>query len=426
MENMINPFFWVVVVATALSGFFSLAGYSLRAFRRVGFGDESNKKRHRRLELLERNLTPLKLTASFCRAVCNLVLVIGMLYMVNPPPGDMDMGRTIMAIVAASGVIAIFGVAIPHTWSAIAGERILNATLEVLLFFRYLLYPIIMIMQSLDLPVRRLAGMRENQSEADTIKQEILQAATDGAAEGTVASQEVEMIASVIEFGDRQAGSIMTPRTDIFALALETHWVQACKEIVTAGHSRVPVFSGDLDNIVGILYAKDLLGYIESAEPVELRSIMRKPYFVPESKSLKDLLQEFKTRRIHFSVVLDEFGGTAGVVTIEDILEEIVGEIDDEYDRAEPALMHRIDEKLAEVDGRMYIEDLNLAMGLTIPQDRDYMTVAGMVFSELGYIPKAGENVDAYGARFTVVGADERKITRLRVEKLPDEANDQD
>jgi putative hemolysin len=267
-------------------------------------------------------------------------------------------------------------------------------------------------------PIRRLAGLRDGQ-EQDQARQEILQAATEGAAEGQVEHEEVQMIASVIGFADRRAGEVMTPRTDVFALPVETTWAAACKAVYEGGQSRVPVYQDDLDNIIGVLYAKDLLHYVEQAKPPILRAIMRKAFFVPETKPLDDLLREFRARKVHMAVVLDEYGGTAGVVSIEDVLEEIVGEIHDEYDLAEPALMHRLDELSAEVDGRMYIDDLNAAMKLAVPENQDYVTVAGMVFSELGYIPHAGETLESHGARFTVLAADERKITKLKVEKLP-------
>jgi CBS domain containing-hemolysin-like protein len=185
--------------------------------------------------------------------------------------------------------------------------------------------------------------------------------------------------------------------------------------LVSAGHSRIPIHDGDIDNIIGVLHVKDLL-QAEDADHVDLRRLMRKPLFVPETKRLDDLLREFKARKVHMAIVLDEYGGTAGLVTVEDLIEEIVGDISDEYDRPESALMKRVDEHSAEVDGRMYVDDLNDALGLELPEDEDYDTVAGLVFSELGYIPPVGEKLTAYGVTFTVQAADDRKIIRLRVD----------
>ena len=179
-----------------------------------------------------------------------------------------------------------------------------------------------------------------------------------------------------------------------------------------AGHYRM------LDHITGILYAKGLLQLADDNKAADLRSIMRKPFFVPETKLLDTLLREFRSRKVHIAVILDEYGGTAGLVTIEDVLEEIVGEITDEYDQAEPEMIDRRDKKTAEIDGRLYIDDLNDALGLEIPEDEGYDTAAGFVFSQLGYIPAVGEELISHGAKFTVLDADERKISRLRVESL--------
>jgi magnesium and cobalt exporter, CNNM family len=220
-----------------------------------------------------------------------------------------------------------------------------------------------------------------------------------------------------MELGETRAGEIMTPRTDIFALAAETPWEDACGQVIEAGHTRVPVYDGDIDNIVGVLYAKDLLAHVIKKETHSLREVMRKPYFVPETKPLDDLLREFQARKVHLAVALDEYGGTSGVVTIEDVLEEIVGDITDEYDEVAPELLLRLDDQVVEADGRLHIDELNDEMHLGIPEDEDYDTVAGLVYTELGYIPITGETLSAHGARFTVLDADDRKIIRLRVER---------
>ena len=411
---------WLAIVATLLSGFFGLNNFALRALRRARLEEAFSGPRGKvKLELLDRHLRALQLTASLGRALANLVLVVAILYLFDPVREAMGrFNRALLATAAAGVIIAIFGVGIPHAWASHAGEKVIRASLPLMMLFRYLFYPFIAMMQAMDVPIRRLAGVISEEDEnAEHAKQEILQAATEGRAEGAFGLDEVKMIASVIEFGHIQAGKIMTPRTDIFALPVEMTAQEAAAKVMEGGHSRVPVYEGDLDNIIGILYAKDLLGQV-GKDGGDLRRIMRKPFFVPETKPLSDLLKEFKTRRVHLSIVLDEYGGTAGLVSIEDIVEEIIGDIADEYDIPEPALMNRIDEKTAEVDGRLYIDDLNEAMGLEIPEDADYDTIAGLIFSELGYIPPAGEVLEAYGARYTVLAADERKITKVRVEKL--------
>ena len=408
----------VAIAAAALSSFFALASYCLREHRRVQFeGTFGHRPSSRRtLALLTKHMTAMRLTASLSRALANTVLVVAIIWVLG---WQKSLAGAAQAVVTAGAIIAIFGVAIPHGWADHDQQKVLAIVFWPVLICRYILYPVIAIMQAFDLPIRRLVGdTSAERTNSDRAKQEILQVASEGLAEGEVANEEVEMIESVIEFGQTQAAEIMTPRTDVFALPGDMSWPEACQKVTQAGHTRVPVFETNLDNIIGILYAKDLLGYTTDEKPSNLRQIMRKTYFIPESKLLNELLKEFKSRKVHLAVVLDEYGGTAGLVTIEDVLEEIVGDISDEYDAATTPLLRRIDEKTAEVEGRMYIDDLNDAMGLNVPEDAGYETVAGMVFSELGFIPSVGEKLHSHNARFTVLSADERKINRLRVELL--------
>ena len=417
--------FWVALAATALSCFFAIASYSFRAYRRGQLEEKLNGPAGRKHpSSVIRQLRALRLTASFYRAMANLVLVVALVYLFDAP--HHGYGRLAAALGVAAGIVAVFGVGIPHAWATHAGDRMFRVTFYILSGLRYALYPVSAIMEAFDLPVRRLVGVRdESGKRGDAAKQEILQAATEGQAEGAVNADEVEMIESVIRFGDRLAGEIMTPRTDCFALAAATPWNDAIAKIVEAGHTRVPVYEGDIDNIIGIVYAKDMLRHAGQMSLPPLRNILRKCYFVPETKLLDDLLREFKARKVHLAVVLDEYGGTAGLVTIEDVIEEIVGDISDEYDIASPGLMKRLDDASAEVDGRLPIEDLNDAMKLDIPKHEGYDTVAGLAFSELGYIPKAGEKFETSGARFTILAADERRITRLRVDRLQQEHTDE-
>ena len=357
------------------------------------------------------------------RSVFNLSLLAALVGLIGPGRG---WAGTLAAVGVAAAIIAVVGVAIPHAWGHYAGARVLVATSGVLLVLRTVLWPVAVGLRAVDWPVRRLTGAPEpanHNGEAggealeDAVKAEILQVASEGQAEGAVDKAEMEMIESVIEFGDRRAAEIMTPRTDIVALPAGASAEEIRQTIVQHGHTRIPVHDGDIDNIIGILHAKDLLA-ADDLSRIELRKIMRKPFFVPETKQLDDLLREMRARKMHMAIVLDEYGGTAGMVTIEDAIEEIVGEISDEYDMPESPLLKRIDERSIEVDGRMHVEDLNDAAGLALSEDDDYDTVAGFVFSELGYIPPVGEKLTAGGATFTVMAADDRRIIRLKVEDL--------
>lgn len=421
----LEPEFWIVCVAAGCSMFFALVSFALRDFSRAKLeevftaGKESKGKG--RLELLDSQLKPLQLTLALCRSLGNLVLVIAIVAMFVKTGASTY--KFLAAAIWSGAIIAVVGVGIPHAWANYAGERVLSGTFWILIGLRYFLFPIVIVMQAFDLPIRRLSGQVDENSESEeSAKQEILQAAADGAAEGLVDDDEVEMIESVIEFSDTDAAEIMTPRTDIFALPIDTPWMEAVSKIHEAGHTRVPIYENNLDNITGIIYAKDLLRYIITGKPPEnLLSLSRKPFFVPESKPLDDLLREFKSRKVHIAVVLDEYGGTAGLVSIEDVIEEIVGDISDEYDDPEDDAVRMINETTVEAEGRLRIDELNDLLELKLPEDEDYDTVAGFVVAELGYIPAIGEIITATDAKFTVMESDERKISRLRIEKLDNE-----
>jgi len=414
-----------VAASAALSCFFALVSYSLRVWRRAALDEVFVGPRGKeKLELLEKNLPALRWTMSFCRSLANLVLVIGLMQAFGVFAG---VGWALAgAVVVALAIIGVFSIAIPQVWASYAGEKVLRATLGTQMVVRYIFYPVAALMGIFDLPIRRLIGVTTDEDEnGEAAKAEILQAASEGAAEGAVDAEEVDMIESVMEFGDTRAAEIMTPRTELLAIPADMAWQAAAEQIVVAGHTRVPVYERDMDNIIGVLYAKDLLQLATRDKDLPLREIMRKPFFVPETKPLDDLLRDFKRLKVHIAIILDEYGGTAGICTIEDLLEQIVGEISDEYDHDEPEEMKRLSDTVVEIDSRMYVDDLNDALGLDLPEDEDYDTVAGFVFFALGYIPQVGETVEAHGARFSVLAADERKIIRLRVERLDKPAEGQ-
>jgi CBS domain containing-hemolysin-like protein len=231
-----------------------------------------------------------------------------------------------------------------------------------------------------------------------------------------------EMIESVLKFRDVSVAEVMTPRTDMVMVEASATLPEAEQLAMEEGYSRLPVFKENRDNIVGVLYVKDLLQPPGAEEAhITVADIMREPYFIPETKPVVQLLREMRNEKIHIALVLDEYGGTAGLVTIEDILEEIVGEIQDEYDTEALPFLHLIDEHTAELDARVHIDEFNEALDVHIPESDDYETVGGFLFSSLGRIPKPGETLHHQNILFKVLSADERRIKRLRVEIQPEE-----
>jgi putative hemolysin len=220
----------------------------------------------------------------------------------------------------------------------------------------------------------------------------------------------------VLELGERRVHEVMVPRTDIVALDVEAPLDETVDTIVRVGHSRIPVYEEAIDNIVGILYAKDLLPYLKGPDTApNLRKLLRAPLFVPESMLVDDLLHSLQRRKVHIAVVLDEYGGTAGLVTIEDLIEEIVGEIQDEYDTEEPMIV-ALSETEARVDGRANIDDLTDHFEIDLDgEDREeYDTVGGLIYHRIGGIPKVGDTVEVDGAlTLTVESTDGRRVGKV-------------
>jgi CBS domain containing-hemolysin-like protein len=235
--------------------------------------------------------------------------------------------------------------------------------------------------------------------------------------EGMVEAEEEQMISGVFEFRERVAREVMTPRRDIVGVPLGASREEVIELITREGHSRLPVYDGSLDTIVGVLLAKDVLRHLGSGEAGEfdLRRIVREPYFVPDTKPISELLAEFRTKNIHLAIVLDEFGGTEGLVTLEDLLEEIVGDIYDEYDRPEPEDFEVTAEGDVLIDGRASIGEVNERLGLDLPEE-DFDTIGGYIFGELGRVPVPGDVVSLNGSgELRVEETQERRVTRVRL-----------
>lgn len=262
--------------------------------------------------------------------------------------------------------------------------------------------------------VRWIAGLfRGRRALTEEDLQEIIDA---GEESGLINQEENEMIRSIFSLRDTVVREIMVPRTDMACVELTSSIRDLLEAIIECGHSRIPVYEGTVDNIVGVVYAKDLLRYWGGDDnTLSIARIMRHPYFVPESKNLEELLQEFRKKRVHMAVVIDEYGGTSGLVTIEDLLEEIVGDIQDEYDQEEEFLVEQPDGTLL-VDGRLPVEELEDLFGVSIEREK-FDTVAGLIYHVLGRIPSPGDRFDLEGIDFTIVDADARKVRTVRISR---------
>lgn len=262
---------------------------------------------------------------------------------------------------------------------------------------------------------KRLSDRRKNVTEEDI--RELMDA---GEEKGVIEGSQKDMINNIFEFGDMTAEDIMTPRTEAEALDVNDDTVQdALRIAVEEGFSRVPVFEEDIDHVVGVLYVKDLLPYVGKPLPeaLTLRSLMRDAHFIPGTKNCQDLLTEMAEKHVQLAMVVDEYGGLAGIVSMEDLLESIVGSIQDEYDHEEDEVKQRADNSF-EIDGAMAIDEVGELLGIAFPEG-DYETLAGFLIDQLGRIPSADEQaqLEYQNFEFTILQMDERRVELVHIRK---------
>ena len=315
---------------------------------------------------------------------------------------------------------------LPWSVSRIGAARFIYNGWPLWRFVGRMARPLVWSAYLVDLLLHRILGRGDQRAYEESIEEEIRTIVSEGHREGLLEEEAREMIEGVIELGDAVVSHIMTPRTDIQMVQLNTPWDEVVDSLIESGHTRVPVYDKSRDDIVGILYSKDLLPELfkSSGEPSRpLADLLRKPLFVPETKPVDDLLKLFQKSRTHIAVVLDEFGGVSGLVTIEDVLEEIVGEIDDEYDEKAEEAVRKIDDDVCEALGRAHIDEINALMGFELPEDADFDTIGGFVFAEFGRVPAPGESITWHDSvRVTVLEASRRRVNRVRLERIRKES----
>jgi putative hemolysin len=310
-------------------------------------------------------------------------------------------------------------------------EEIAYKVVGILLVVKRFSSPFVKILSISTNAVVRLFGFDPNANEDVVTEEEIRMMVDVGEEKGVIENIQKEMINNIFEFDDIDVTDIMTHRTDMIAVEDTDSLEELVNLSIEHGYSRIPVYHEDQDNIIGIVYIKDLIGYIGSSVPKQesLRKIMREPYFVPESMKCGMLFQEMTARRVQMAVVVDEYGGTAGIVTLEDLVESIVGNIQDEYDNEEEEFSV-IDETTFTVDGTTSIDEVNEHVGVNLPED-EYDTIGGFVISLLGYLPQDGEmnELDYENLHFTILNLEDKRIGKLKVEIRPvekDEDEDDD
>ncbi|NLJ28690.1 MAG: HlyC/CorC family transporter [Deltaproteobacteria bacterium] len=262
---------------------------------------------------------------------------------------------------------------------------------------------------------RRLARV----GESENIEKEIQQLIDEGEQQGLISQDEGEMIQGIFSFRDTIAREIMVPRTDAVYARADASISDIIQIIIQSGHSRIPLYEGNIDNIIGTLHAKDLLNYW-GRNDLDATAIMRPPYFIPETKKISDVLKDLRDNKSHMAIVLDEYGGTAGILTLEDVIEEIIGDVMDEYDAEENLIVEADDGSLL-VSARLDVEELEDYLNVEFPEGK-FESVGGFVISLLGKVPAVNERLVYKDIEMIVEAADNRKIEKIRVRKLRPES----
>ncbi|MDA0214040.1 MAG: hemolysin family protein [Planctomycetota bacterium] len=365
--------------------------------------------------------TALEHAVAFFRTFGRLSCLLVVLEMFRPsdPTLTLQWPSILMALATASIVVWLTTSVIAVAIARYGGVGLVIGTYPILRIFYWTTHPILWVGGFVDEAVRRLLGALPNH---ETIEQDLIHSITDSARAGGIDALSARIIQNAVEFHGTVASEVMTPRTQIEGIAYTDDIAVIRAFIETAGHSRVPVFQDNLDQVVGILYFKDLVRFLGQAPTdFKLRPILRQPPRVPETKPVSELLSEFQRTEVHLALVVDEFGGTVGLITIEDVLEEIVGEI---YDEHKPST--EIEPQLTgsaasgwESDGRIPLVDISVATDLDLPTEEDFDTIAGLILLNFGRVPVVGEAFSRYGARFTVLSATPVRVVKIRIDLLP-------
>jgi putative hemolysin len=328
-----------------------------------------------------------------------------------------DVSAVAVTVAVLSLIAVLFGLFVPRAIAARHAQGTLLLLAFPLELITWITRPIVTVLFRVTQVIVRPFGGTAPQPGVVT-EDQIRALIETGQAQGVLERKEQEMISSIFEMGDKTVADVMVPRTDIVGLDVDTSPQELLDRITTVGHSRIPVYEGSADNIIGILYVKDVFRRIARGDrQLELRQFLRPAVFVPETKKVDALLREMQKGKVHIAIVVDEYGGTAGLVTIEDLVEEIVGEIRDEYD-VEHELVLPVSENEALMDARIPFEDVRETFGLEVRPTEAYDTLGGFVTAQLGRFPRQGESFEAAGARFVVETIEGKRIRRVRVTRL--------
>ena len=419
----------IILLLILINGFFVAAEIAFVSVRRTRLDElaEAGDRRAKRAQVLMRDpgrfLAVIQVAITFLGALASAVAAVSIVTVVAEPLREIaflaDQADTI-ALLFVTSIVAIISIVlgelIPKGLALGNPDRIALTVSGPITLFAKIVSPLVAVLVGLTKLISKPFGIDPTRT-PELSAAEIRLIVEQGSQQGVLEAEEEQMISAVMSLSDSKLHEVMVPRIDIAAIDQEASFDDAVTLVLTEGHSRTPLYKESVDHIVGILYAKDLLRIIAAGGPrPRLRDIMRPALFVPESQAVDDLLNELQRRRVHMAIVLDEYGGTAGLVTIEDLLEEIVGEIQDEFDEEEPMKVILRDGE-AILDGRADIDEMGELVDppLELEDDEEYDTVGGFVYHRIGRVPVVGDTVAVDPFTITVIKVTGRRVGKVRV-----------
>ena len=419
----------LILLLIVLNGFFVAAEIAFVTVRRTRIDElaDAGDRRAVRVQRLLRDpgrfLAVIQVAITFLGSLASAVAAISIVEVVTAPLSEIPLigeragvAALLLVTLLVSLVSIVLGELLPKALALGSPDRISLIAAGPLSLFAKVVSPLVVVLAAVTRAISRPFGIDPTRTPALSAA-EIRLIVEQGSEQGVLEAEEEQMISAVMGLGDSKLHEVMVPRIDIVAIDESATFDEAVAVVLKEGHSRTPLYKGSIDHVVGVLYAKDLLRIIAAggARPL-LRDIMRPAIFVPESQAVDDLLNELQRRKVHMAIVLDEYGGTAGLVTIEDLLEEIVGEIQDEFDEEEP-MLSRLGAGEVIIDGRADIEELTSLIdpGLALEDDEEYDTVGGFVYHRIGRVPVVGDTVSVAPFSITVVKAAGRRVGKVRV-----------
>jgi len=417
---------WIAIAALVASALAAIGARALREFSRHQLQEIcEQRQRINRFGDIVRHHEEVAFGVEMVSVMATVLFAVaGALYgwdrVVSAPVTWLGLALIVLVLLLAAVVTSV---CLPWAIVRVGAEPFLYYTWPCWRVLSRLTFPLAWLAQACDTVFRRVTGRKSSEDDEETFEDEIRTIVTEGHREGLLEEEAREMIEGVIELGDVSVSHVMTPRTEMRMVQVKQSWDLVLDYVTSVGHTRIPVYDKNRDDIVGILYIKDLLPELakEADEPRRpLAELLRKPLFVPESKAVDDLLRLFQQSRTHMAIVLDEYGGVAGLVTIEDVLEEIVGEIEDEFDAEVEVEIRKIDDDTCEALGRAHVDQINELMGFDLPEEEAFDTIGGFVFTEFGRVPTVGESL-TWGnlVQVKVLEASRRRVGRVRLERIP-------